>query len=909
MTDQPTLGRTVPPAYPIALPPADVLLTDGSVAVIRPLGVDDRPGVLALHAEVSDASTRLRFFTGSRRAGIDYVAHLFSGSPDLVLALVATVDDHIVATASAERSGPDAAEVAFLVSDAARGQGLGTLLLEHLASAGHDLGIWRFEAEVLEENFSMMRVFADAGFEIARHRGAGVVSVAMDTAASMRSLASADDRESRSEARSLARLLRPRTVAVVGVRRDGSGTGAAVLASAQRGGFTGELYVVHPSASDIGGVRAFRCLADVPVHVDLAVLAVPVARVVDAMLDVVAAGVSSVVVITSGFAELGPRGAALQRQLQRLARDHSIRLVGPNCLGVMANDQEIRLNATFTSAMPNSGGLAVASQSGGVGIALLDLAQQLGLGVQSFISLGNKADVSGNDLLAAWYDDPAVTAAALYLESFGNAPKFARLAGRFAERKPLLAVAGGRSAGGRRAGASHTAAAASPAVAVDALFAQAGVVACRDAEDLARAALMLTQQPLPRGRRIGIVSNAGGLGVLAADAADACDLVIPEMSAELSAKIRVGVTGTLGVSNPVDLGAGVTPAEFSAAVAPLLGSTEVDALVVLLVATSVAKGRGSLVQSLADLRASAPDKPVLLVTYGQVDVTALAGVGVTKFLSAQSAMESMAHAVRYAEWLGVPHGGEPPTDHGRAYRTFRRAMELVVSAEPQGGWLSPSAMAELLTQYDLAPIGKLQHDPLDAPGAATAAGFPVAVKVADPEIVHKSDRGLVQVGLGSAAEVSEAIGGFITELGTSDVPVLVQPMVEGVEMAMGVVRDAGFGPLVMVAAGGVDIDVWDDRVFLLPPVSPRDAARAIRSLRIWPLLEGHRGRPAADVAELERCLISLGQLASDAPQIAELDLNPVMVGRDRVFVVDAKMRVTAAARLDAGIPRRLRATP
>jgi acyl-CoA synthetase (NDP forming)/GNAT superfamily N-acetyltransferase len=895
--DSTELTTTVGPAS------ADVLLADGSIAVIRLLGPADRPALRELHSKASDRSVRMRFFTANRTAGADYVEHLYRSPEQIVVALVATVRGEIVATATAERAGPARAEVAFLVSDAALGRGLGTLLLEHLAAAGRDRGIDTFTADVLCENGAMLRVFADAGFTQSRTTTYGVVTLEMSTASSARTLAAADERESASEALSLAPLLRPETVAILGVRRDGTGTGSAVLGSVLRGGFAGRVYVVHPAPTELGGTARYRSLVDVPEHVDLALLAVPAGRVLDAMADAVLAEVSTVVVISSGFAEVGPDGALLQQQLQRLAREHNIRVVGPNCLGVMANDPDIRLNATFAHVTPPPGGLAIASQSGGVGIALLDLARQVDLGVYSFVSLGNKADVSGNDLLAAWLNDPEVSAAALYLESFGNARKFARLAARFAERKPLLAVVGGRSSGGRRAGASHTAAAASPAVGVDALFMQAGVIGCRDAHDLVRTALLLTEQPLPLGPRVGIVSNAGGLGVLAADDAERVGLSVPELSGALREQISRGVTGTVGFSNPVDLGAAVATEDFAAALAPLLASDEVDALVVLIVAT-VMTDLAALVSALANLRSQAPEKPVVLVTYG--DRTQVgAHPGLTVYDAATAALESLAHAASYAAWLQVPHTDEAPVDQERARVASGMARARVETAVGGSGWLGPAGVAELLTPYGLAPVGRCADTLPEALEIARSVGYPVAVKVADPEVVHKSDLGLVRVGLASAEAVTAAVADFGVVLGTTDTPVLVQPMLDGIEVALGVVRDASFGPMVMVATGGVDIDVWDDRVFLLAPVSARDAARAAHALRIRPLLEGHRGRPPADVAGLERCLVALGRLAADVPEVAELDLNPVLVGTHQVSVVDAKVRLSPATVGDAGVPRRL----
>ncbi|MFC4783415.1 bifunctional acetate--CoA ligase family protein/GNAT family N-acetyltransferase [Nocardioides sp. MAHUQ-72] len=897
------LTRTGPVAGP---PAADVLLADGTVAVVRAVRPEDRPGLEALHEEASDVSLRMRFFATSRRAGHDYVAHLFDGGgADTVACLVATVRDRIVALATAERVGPDEAEVAFLVADALRGRGVGSLLLEHLAAAARNQGVRRFVAEVLLENTGMLHVFLDAGFEIARHTEMGTVHVQMGTTASARAVTAADEREAVSEAHSLAPLLYPRTVAVTGVRRDGSGVGAAVLRSIVAGGYAGDLCVVHPQATEVDGVPAYRSVTEVPWHVDLLVVAVPAERVPATIQDAATAGVSAAVVISSGFEELGRVGAGIQREVLRVARDHSMRLVGPNCLGLMSNHPDVRLNATFSPEVPPPGGLAIASQSGGVGIALIDVARDLGLGIGSFVSLGNKADVSGNDLLAAWRDDPRVAAAALYLESFGNAPKFARVARRFAEHKPLLAVVGGRSAGGRRAGASHTAAATTPGVGVDALFAQAGVIGCRSAEEMAETALLLAEQGLPEGPRVAVVSNAGGLGVLAADEADRCGLVVPELSAPLRGLIARHVTGTAGDGNPVDAGAGADAEAVAAITTALLDSDEVDAVLVLLVRTNVTDP-GPVLAALARCRAAHPGKPLLLVPMGGLDARRADLPGITVLDSATSAVRALSHTSAYAAWLRVPRDEPVSTDEQVAAHARWVADDLVATTATDDGWLSVEQVDDLLGPYGLHPLGTLVHSPLAASTAAGRTGFPVAVKVADQRVVHKTDRGLVRVGLQSAFEVLGAARDFESQLGHDDVPVLVQPVVSGVEVALGIVRDPGFGPLVMVAAGGVATDLWDDRAFLVPPVSRSDAARALRSLRIWPLLEGYRGGPAADVEGLVDLLTSLGALAVDVPQLAELDLNPVVAGPDGCVLVDIKARLATGPLVDAGVPRQLR---
>ena len=883
--------------------PADVLLADGSVAVLRPLLADDEAAVAELHERTSDDNLRLRFFTANRRVAQAYVSHL--GDDARTLALVVERDGRLVALGTAEPVEPDAAEVSFLVDDALHGLGVGSLLLEHLAAAGRERGLRRFVAEVLSENHRMLDVFLDAGFTVARRMEGGSVQVEMDTAASAAAVDAADERECRSETRSLQPLLYPRSVAVAGVRRDSSGVGAAVLRSIVAGGFTGTVHVVHPSVPEVDGVPARPRLVDVPGQVDLVVVAVPATRVLATLEDAANAGIPAAVVISSGFEELGEEGAAMQRAMLDLARRRSIRIVGPNCLGLMSNLPDISLDATFSGAVPPPGGLAVASQSGGVGIVLGDLARQLGLGVGSFVSLGNKADVSSNDLLAAWRDDPRVTAAALYLESFGNAPKFARFARRFAERKPLLAVVGGRSAGGRRAGASHTAAAASPSVGVDALFAQAGVIACAGAEDMAETALLLAQQPLPAGHRVAVLSNAGGMGVLAADVADQHGLVVPELSPDLRTAVARHVSGTTGTGNPVDAGAAATPDDLAAVCDLLLASAEVDALVVVLVATGVGDVTPAL-RGLEAVRADHPGKPVVLVPMGGLAAPVEGLKGVTTYAGTVAAMRALGRAARYAAWRAQPRASAEPEPAARGERGRETAVRLLARSGTGDGWLDAEDMTELLTDYQLAPVGRVVHDPAAAATAAGELGYPVAIKVADPDVVHKTDRGLVRVGVTSGSEAAAVVRGFEAELGREGGAVLVQPMTAGVEIALGVVRDPGFGPLVMVAAGGTATDLFDDRAFLLPPVTTQDAARAIRSLRIWPLLDGFRGQPRADSAALEALVVRLGRLAEDIPQIADVDLNPVLVGPDGCALVDVKVRLAHSVPVDAGIPRRLR---
>jgi acyl-CoA synthetase (NDP forming)/L-amino acid N-acyltransferase YncA len=881
---------------------SDVLLADGTVAVIRPLAPRDLPAVEELHARASDESLRMRFFSAGRGQARVYVDHLRESASTTTL--VAELGGVIVGIVTAERVSDGTEEAAFLVDDEVAGRGLGSLLLEHLAASARSREVRHLTAEVLMENRQMLRVFTDAGFDVVRRIEGGVMLLDLDPRATDVFLTAADGREARSEARSLAPLLHPASVAVVGVRRDGTGVGAAVVRSIRADGFRGRIVVLHPSAHTIEGVPAVSSLEAVAEPVDLVVVTVPAEAAVDAVEEAATAGVRAAVVISSGFEELGDRGRELQHEMVSVARRHSMRLVGPNCLGLLVNDPDHPLNATFHLAVPPSGGLAVASQSGGVGLVLLDVARRQGLGVGVFVSLGDKADVSGNDLISAWRDDPTVTAAALYLESFGNARKFARLAREFSERKPLLVVVGGRSTTGGRAGESRPGALAASAVGVEALVAHAGVISCDSAEELAETALVLAEQPRPGGVRMGILSNASGLGLLAADAADGCGMTVPRLSPELSSELAGLLRTTVGTTNPVDVGAAVEAEVLAGATRALLVTDEVDAVLVVLVATALADSHGA-VEALVRMRREHPAKPLLVVPLGGIAVPDPGAPGITCLGSALAATRVLARIARYEAWRSAPHESATRSSPD-AVRTVRQTARRLL-AELDETWLDPDDAATLLGPYGLAPVGRVVEDPDEIRSFVDAGDGPVVVKVADPRVVHKSDRGLVRVGLGSGNEAVAAAVEFAHVLGLDTVPVLVQPVLEGVELAIGLLRDPVFGPLVMVAAGGAATDVLDDRIFLMPPVTARDAVRAVRGLRGWPLLEGHRGQPPVDRRAIEEVVMALGRLALEVPEVAELDLNPVLARADGVALVDVKVRLVHSTDAQEATLRALRA--
>ncbi len=877
--------------------PADVLLADGTIAVIRSAHEEDRDAVLELHESVSEDTLRLRFFSPSREAGRHYVGHLFAPDNTASAALVALVRGRVAGLATAELLSPDRAEVAFLIADQDRGRGLGSLLLEHLAALGRRHGVSRFEAEVLGDNYGMLRVFRAAGFAATRKTVAGEVQVELRTDVSREAVEAADRREWRAAARSLRPLLHPNSVAVVGVRRSAGGFGHGVLEAIRSSPYAGTLHVIHPAAESIDGLPTTRSLGDLDAPVDLVVVAVPADGVADVLRDAAANGAGAAVVISSGFSGTGSDERRLE--LLGIARAHSLRLVGPNSQGVLDNGDG--LNATLLHDVPEVGGLAVASQSGGMGFALLDLARDVGLGVQSFVSLGDKLDVSSNDLLAAWMEDDQVAAGALYLESFGNALKFARTARRFAEQKPLLAVIGGRSRSRRDPIVDSTV-----GVGVDALLDQSGVIACRTGAELTETALLLVEQPLPAGLRVCIVSNTGGVGALTTDRADLQGMIVTTTSDELGAVLRAEVPGAVDVRNPVDLGADVTPGELTAALRGVLEAREADAVLVLLVANRLTD-RDALFAAVGQARPSGADVPLLLVTPGAAFDTARGLDGVTVFRTTDAAIGALGRAMRYAAWRRVP-ADRPEVELGTRgvhARTWVRSRLAVRSGEPE--WLAPSAQAELLAPYGIHLVGRLAAGPEEAVAVAEEIGYPVAVKVADPTVLHKSDRGLVRIDVRSGSDVADAVRRFAEELGHDHVDVLVQPLVLGHVVSVGLVRDPQLGPLVRVGGGAPGpVGTWAEEVLLLPPVEAADAARAVRALRIWPQLVSHHGLEEVDLAPLEALLMSVGRLTVDVPHVADLTLEPVVLNAHGIFCVDVKVRIAEPPELDTGVPRRLR---
>lgn len=805
----------------------EALTSDGGVVRIRTTGPQDASSLQELHERISDDNLYLRFFSTNRAVAAEYVERLVARhQSDDHVALVAEDDGEIVAVASYERTAADEAEVAFLVDDSQHGRGIGTLLLEQLVVLARERGIRRLVADTLSRNADMLRVFADSGLVEERHISGGVVDLALGTAPAPGAIAGLDDRERVAEQHSLTPVLAPHTVAVIGAGRRPGGAGHEILRSIVEGGFTGQLFAVHPNASIVGGVPAYPTIADVPEHVDLAVIALPAAQVPGVVAECAAAGVHGAVVVTSGLGEIAGEGVERQRRMVHEARRHGMRIIGPNALGLVNTDPEVRLNATFADAQSHPGALALASQSGAVGIAVLAHIERRGIGLSDFVSLGNKADVSGNDLLLYWWQHPATRVIALYLESFGNPRKFGRLARRVGRHKPVLVVKASRSAGGPR-GPSRTAAAASSETAVRALFAQAGVLRMETLPELLDVSHVLVDQPLPGGNRLGIVGNTGGAGVLAADAAAAVGLDVPTLSEQTRTLLRAAAPECTGDGNPVDLGAVASPAVLARAIEVLADSGELDSLVVVLADTRV-QAVEAVVRAAHEALA-AHVLPAALVVLGLPEAPAAGSPGLPVFPFPEPAVRALGRATEYAHWRRQPEGTVPRLSDVDLAAAQTAAAEFI-REHPDGGWLGPKHAARLLGHVGV---------PLAPGGVANLEGAPEA----------------------------------------------------GVEVVVGVTHEPLFGPVLMLAAGGALADLLDDRAWGILPLTDVDAERMLRQLKWSPLLDGFRGGPVTDRAALLDLLHRVAQLADAVPELAEMDLNPVIVTSAGVVAVEAKVRL------------------
>ena len=876
----------------------DVALRDGSTLRVRPVEAADAPAMRAFFEALSLESLGLRFF------GVPSVDWVTKWAVDVDYAdryaLVATTGPQqaVVGHGAYIRIDGERAEVAFVVADRWQGQGIATIMLGQLAAAAQEHDISVFSAEVLPRNHRMIDVFRHSGFPVELHVRGELIDVEFPTSLSDEALARFEQRERTAAVAALRSFLEPASVAVIGASRRRGTLGGDLLHNLLAAGFVGPVYPVNLRASSVAGVRAYASIAEVPERVELALVAVAAPGVAQVARECGAAGVRALVVLSAGFADAGPEGAGRQRELLEICRQTGMRLVGPDCLGVLNASPEVRLHATFAGAMPAAGNVGFLSQSGALGIALLELARRRELGLSSFVSVGNKADISGNDLLQYWEEDPATAVVLLYLESFGNPRRFARIARRVGRTKPIVAVKGGRSAAGARATSSHTAALLSSSdVTVDALFAQAGVIRADTIAELFDVASLLSAQPVPAGRRVAIVSNAGGPAILGADACRTDGLDVVELPAQVRRRLGRLLPAGAGVANPIDMLASATAEQYRKTIGVLSDSGVCDAILTINVAPLLSVA-GDVAREIAVAAQAAPQLTLASVFMG-ADVAAADAVSdaarVPSFGFPEEAVRALAHAARYGAWRGRPAGTVTvPPD-------CRPDEAAAIIAGALGGgtfWLGPPDVAALLDCYGLPLLAAhVVRGAGDAADAAAELGGPVALKALVDGLVHRSDVGAVRLGLHSGAEVRRAaseIRATVSASGHRLDGFVVQPMVApGVELLVGVAHDASFGPVIVCGPGGPSAELMGDAVARITPLTDSDALEMLRSLRTFPLLTGYHGSPPCDIGALQDILLRLSALVEAHSEVAELDLDPLVASPAGAIVVDARVRLEA----------------
>jgi acyl-CoA synthetase (NDP forming)/GNAT superfamily N-acetyltransferase len=882
---------------------AYALLTDGTTIEIRPTRPGDFDAVREMHAKMSSDNLYLRFFGVSALAA-EQEARRICREPALDHgALLAVLDGEVVGCGSFEVTddGSRSAEVAMAVADEMHSRGVGTLLLEHLISLARRRGVRAFTAETLAENALMLQVFADAGLRAQRALADGVYDLTFPLPADEADAAlgtyrdAVAERERSSGVASLRHVLTPASVAVIGASQRPSSVGRAILQNITAGNFPGPVYAVNPGVAELDGVPCVPSAAALPGEVDLAVIAAPAAAVPGIAEQCGRRGVRALVVITAGL------DGAARMELLGICRRHGMRMVGPASFGVA--NTSMSLDATLAARHPMPGSAGLALQSGGVGVVLLEHLSRLGVGISSFVSLGDKDDVSGNDMLLWCESDPATKLAVLYLESFGNPRKFARTARRVGRTKPILTVNVGRSAAGRRLAAARAAAAEAPLLTRQALLEQAGVIATAHLGELLDAVALLASQPAPLGPRVAVVSNTRGGGMLAADACGDTGLQVASLAADTQRALRDMLPAGAAVAGPVNTTAEIALGIFRRCLELVGADPGVDAVLALTATTATS----DLVPEVRDARLRVP---VAAAVMDQVEAVRLLqnpnedDRAVPAYAYPESAARALGHAARYGMWQATPPGRVPDLD-GLHQDRARELIAGFLAGTPAGGWLPPDPAVELLGCYGVPLVDCMTVTTEDTAIAAAARfGGPVALKADVPGLVRRRDASAVLLDLQDADEIRRGFRSLRETFGDRLAAVIVQPMITGgVKVMISVLQEQMVGPLVLFGLGGAAAYARTDRAARLAPLTDSDADALIHSIRAAPLLLGRPGAPAADIAALRDILLRISRLADDLPQVAELHLSPVMARPDRVQAVDGRIRIQAAEPADAYLRR------
>ncbi|TIC85727.1 GNAT family N-acetyltransferase [Nocardioides sp. GY 10127] len=859
---------------------ADVLLRDGRTAHIRPITPEDSELLVEFYGRVSDRSKYYRFFSPMPRLSDKDVFRFTHVDHRNRVAFVLMLSQQMIAVGRYDVIRPGEAEVAFLVEDQHQGRGIAQVLLEHLAQAGRERGVDKFVAEVLPDNTRMIQTFRDAGYKVVSEYEDGVIQLEFPIDATDTAIGVMQAREHRAEAASIQQFFHPRSVAIIGASRRQDTIGQTLVRNLVTGDYSGRVYAVNPTASAVSGLPAYSNVVDIPDDVDLAVVAVPADAVQDVVLDCAAKGVHGLVVISSGFAETGEEGRARQRRLVGLSRSYGLRLIGPNCLGIINTDPSVSINASLSQVMPPRGRAGFFCQSGALGSAILEKVQNRGLGLSTFVSAGNRADVSGNDLLQYWEEDDATEVVMMYLESIGNPRKFSRIARRVSQRKPIVAVRSGRTTQGVPMGHAVRKIAAPPA-AVDAMFRQAGIIQVDTLEEMFDVAQLVAHQPLPRGRRVAIVGNSDALGLLAADAAAAVGLV---------------------VNKSVPLGAEADASDFEDALDAAIDDPDVDSVIAVYIPPL--NVTGDEVANVLAAIGEQSDKPLVSSFLGVEGVPELlrvpdvagstAGRGsVPSYPAVESAVRALARVVEYSVWLRTPEG-HPAEDESVDVIGARTLVADRLRRASGAVDLSQEDVATLLRAYDIELVPSV---PVASVGEAIAAavrmGWDVVLKATAEHLRERPDLAHVWRNIDGAHMMRDAWANLTSVVGDPARAgfVVQRTAAPGVPVSIRSLEDPLFGPVVSFGISGPLTELLEDRAYRIPPLTGRDASAMVREVRSAPLLFGYRGADVVDIREVERLIQRVAQLQHDLPQVSSLELGLVLAGPDGASVLNAEARL------------------
>lgn len=867
-----------------------VILRDGKSLKVRPISPDDREKLRDFFYRLSPQTCYFRFGYMKTHITDKELSYFTDVNPPDMFAYVAIMgegkDERIVAVARwflipAGR----AAEIAFVVEDDIQVRGIGTALLERLAETALKYKIKRFVARVLPENTRMLEVFEESGFLIKKRINEGAYELIFDLEEQEEYSKRQAYREHIARSAGVRRILYPKSIAVIGASRNAESVGGKVFRNLLQGGFSGTIFPVNPSAPSIGGVLCYSSVSDIPADVDLAVVVVPAASVLEVIDQCAKKGVPGTVIISSGFGETGLAGKERQRLLREKILAYGMRCIGPNCLGVMNTDPQVGLNATFSPIVPPRGNLSIGSHSGALGLALLDYASSNNLGVAHFASIGNRIDISSNDLLEFWEDDENTKVMLLYLETFGNPRKFSRIARHVSRKKPIIAVKSGRSEVGGRAASSHTGALAASDVAVDALFRQAGVIRVDTIEEMFNVAKGLAHQPLPGGPKVAILTNAGGPGVLAADAAIGWGLTVPALSAETQKKLAAFLPEEAALTNPVDMIASAQGSHYGKALKALLEDPDINAVIIINIPiVSPNEVAVNIRETMSGYEGQKTVLACFMMSEAQhVDLHYAHNKLVPIYTFPEAAVQALSYAYHYSQYRGREEGHVPvfsDIDEDRA----RKYLESTGVSTAEGGLLPPDASIGLLREYGI-PVAdtRVAYTAEEASKMARDIGFPVVMKVRSRRISHKTDVGGIALELQNDDDVKHAFNAMKARFdagisGTETEGFVLQPMLKGgQEVIIGMSQDPVFGPLVMVGMGGVHVELIKDVAFSLHPLTDTDPDNLLRQLKSLPLLTGWRGSPAKDIEALKEVLLRFSALVEDFDDIEEIEINPLMV--------------------------------